>query len=143
MRTVSFMLCAWFASMTSCCRAVTLHLENMSLTTSTICTNGENGSHECSNSAAHQSHKPTINTPEHGADLTSISQNTRKNRSSPCHHIDAETGNPKPHHLSHLNFEPRMVSCFGWVCNVRHSCWHLCRCWWDKHRKPQWARFTR
>ena len=36
---------------------------------STICLNGELGSHECSHSAAHESHKPTTNTPEHGADL--------------------------------------------------------------------------
>ena len=53
MKTVSFMLCAWFTSMTSCLRAVTLHLENMSLIASTICTNGESGSHECSNRAVH------------------------------------------------------------------------------------------
>ena len=58
-------------------------------------------------------------------------------------HIDAETRNPKSHHLSFLNFEPWMVSCFGWVCNVCHNCWHLCRCWWDKHLKPQWAQFMR
>ena len=43
MKTVSFMLCAWFTSMTSCRRGVTLHLENMSLTASAICTNGESG----------------------------------------------------------------------------------------------------
>ena len=43
---------------------------------------------------------------EHGADLRSVSQNTRKRfRSSPFHHIDAETRNPKLHHLSYLNFE--------------------------------------
>ena len=65
MKTVSFMLCAWFTSMTSCCRAVTLHLENMSLRALTICTNGENGSHECSNSVVHKSLKPTINTLRH------------------------------------------------------------------------------
>ena len=35
---------------------------------STTCTNGESGSQECSNSAVHKSHKPTINTPEHGAE---------------------------------------------------------------------------
>ena len=29
------------------------------------------------------------------------------------------------------------------VCNVCHNCWHLCRCWWDKHLKLQWARFMR
>ena len=90
MKTVSFMLCDWFTSMTSCWRAVTPYLENMSLITLTICTGGESGSHKCSNSGAHKSHKPTINTPEHGADLRSVSQNTRKRfRSSPCHHIDA------------------------------------------------------
>ena len=71
---------------------MTLHLDNMTLTALTICTNRESGSYECSNSAAHKSHKETINTPEHGADLRSISQNARKRfRSSPCHHIDAET----------------------------------------------------
>ena len=47
--------------MTSCWRAVTLSQENMSMTASTICTNGELGSHECSHSAAHESHKPTTN----------------------------------------------------------------------------------
>ena len=60
---------------------VTLHLENMSSTISSVhavrCTN-------------HTSLRQ--NTPEHGADLRSVSQNTRKKfRSSPCHHIDAET----------------------------------------------------
>ena len=51
--------------------------------------NGERGSHECSHNAAHEPHKPTTNTPEHGADLRSVSLNTRKNfRSSTCHHID-------------------------------------------------------
>ena len=69
MKTVSFMLCAWFTSMTSCWRAVTLHLESMSLTVLTIRTHGESVSHECSNSAAHKTHRLTINTPEHGADL--------------------------------------------------------------------------
>ena len=64
MKTVSFMLCAWFTSTTSCWRAVTLHLGNMSLVTLTVCTNGGSGSHECSNTAAHKSHKPTINTPK-------------------------------------------------------------------------------
>ena len=41
MKTVSFMLCAWFTSITSCWRAVTLHSENMSLTELTFCTNGK------------------------------------------------------------------------------------------------------
>ena len=64
-------------------------------------------SHECSHSAANESHKPTTNTPEHGADLRSVSQSTRKKfRSSTCQHIDAETENPKSRHLSCLNFEP-------------------------------------
>ena len=97
-------LCFGYMLLTSCSRAVTLHLENMSLIASTICMNGELGSHECSHSAAHDSHKPT-NTPEHGADLRSGSQNTRKRfRSSRCRHIDAETKNPKSLHLSCLNF---------------------------------------
>ena len=77
----------------------------MSLIASTICVNGELGSHECSHSAAHESHRPTTNTPEHGADLRPVSQNTRKKfRSSPCHHIDAETENPQisPLELSQL-----------------------------------------
>ena len=81
-------------------------LEKMSLRALTICTSGESGSHECSHSAVHESHKPTTSTPEHGADLRSVSQNMRKkSRSSPCHHIDAETGNQKSLHLSCLNFE--------------------------------------
>ena len=101
-----------FMSMPSCWRAATLHfLENMSLIAFTICTNGKGGSHECSNSAAHESHTPTTNTPERGADLRSVSQNTRKRfRSSLCHHIDAETENPKSLHVSCFNFEPWTVS---------------------------------
>ena len=51
--------------MISCWRAVTLHLENMSLKALTICTSGKGGSHECSNSVAHKSLKSTINTLEH------------------------------------------------------------------------------
>ena len=79
----------------------------MSLTALTIWTNGESGSHECSNSAAHISHKFTINTVEHVADFRSVSQNTRKRfRSSSFHHINAETGNPNLHHVSYLNFAP-------------------------------------
>ena len=69
MKTVSFMLCAWFTSLISCWRAVTLHLENMSLRPLTICTNGESGSLECSNSVAHKSVKPSINTLENGAEI--------------------------------------------------------------------------
>ena len=65
-------------TMTSCCRAVTLHLENTSLRALTICTSGESRSHECSNSAAHKSLKRTTNTLEHVADLRSVSQNTHK-----------------------------------------------------------------
>ena len=95
-KTASFMLCVWCMLMTSCWRAVTLHWENMSLMASTICVNGELGSHECSHSAAHEPHRPTTKKTEHGADLRPVSQNTRKKcRSSPCHHIDAETENPK------------------------------------------------
>ena len=72
------------------------------MTASTNCTNGESESHECSNGAAHKSHKPTTNTPEHVADLGPVLQNARKRfRSTPCHYIDAETENP-PHHLSYL-----------------------------------------
>ena len=98
--TASFMLCAWFTSMTSCWRAATLNLENMSLIVLTTFANGESGSHECPNSAAHKSHKHTMNTLENGADLRSVSQNTSKRfRSSTCHHIDAETRNPKSHPL--------------------------------------------
>ena len=55
-----------------------LHLENMSLVALTICTRGVSGSHECSNSAVH-------NTPEHGANLRSVSQNTRKRFPSSSH----------------------------------------------------------
>ena len=43
MKMVSFMLCAWFTSMISCWRAVTLHVENMSLRALTFCTSGERG----------------------------------------------------------------------------------------------------
>ena len=76
MKTVSFMLRARFTSMISCWRAATLHLENMSLRALTICTSGKSGSHECSNSVAHKSLKPTINTLENEVDLRSASQNT-------------------------------------------------------------------
>ena len=71
---------------------MTLHLENMSLTTLTIC-----GNHKCS----------TVRYTKHTR-LPQTHQNmerTRKRfRSSPCHHIDAETGNPRSHHFepSHL-----------------------------------------
>ena len=65
-RERSFMLCVWYMLMTSCWRAVTLHLENMSLIASTICVNGELWSQECTHSAAHESHKPMTNTPEDG-----------------------------------------------------------------------------
>ena len=123
-------LCSIYMLMTSCWHAVTLHWENMSLTASTICVGGELGSHACSHSVVHGSHEPTTNTQEHGADLRSVSQNTRKKfRSSPCHHIDAETENPKSLHLSCQNFEPcPKVSCCGWVWNVCRSCWRLCHC---------------
>ena len=76
MKTVSFMLCAWFTSMVVCWRAVTLHLENMSLRALTMCTSGESGCHECQNSVAHKSLKPAIGTLEHGVDMRSASQNT-------------------------------------------------------------------
>ena len=42
----------------------------------TICTSGESGSHECSNTVAHKSLKPTISTLEHGVDSRSASQKT-------------------------------------------------------------------
>ena len=105
-KTASFMLCLIHV-VTSCWRAVTLHLENKSLIASIISMNGELGSHECSHNAAPESHKPTTNTPEDVTQLRSVSQNTRKKCRSPnCHHIDAETENPKSLHLSCLNFEP-------------------------------------
>ena len=67
----------WYLLMTSCWQPVAVHLENMSLTASTISMRGGNfGSHVCSHSAAHESHKSTSNAPERGADLRSISQNT-------------------------------------------------------------------
>ena len=53
----------------ACWRAVTLHLENVSLMAPTICMKRELGSHACSHNAAHESHKPTTNTPKHGADV--------------------------------------------------------------------------
>ena len=61
-KTALFMSCVWFTSMTSCRRAVILRLGNMSLTALMISMNGESGSHECSNSAAHEAHKPMTNT---------------------------------------------------------------------------------
>ena len=50
--------------------------QNMSLRALPICTSGECGSHECWNSVAHKSLKPTISTLEHGVNLRSASQNT-------------------------------------------------------------------
>ena len=80
---------------------------NMSLTALTICTSGELWESRAFTQCGARTHKPTTNTPEHGADLTSVSKNARKKfRSSTCHHIDAETENPKSLHLSCLNFEP-------------------------------------
>ena len=65
------------------------------------------GSLACSHSCAHESHKPTTNTPKHGADLRFVSQNTRKkSHSSSCHHIDDETENPKSRNLSCPSVEP-------------------------------------
>ena len=64
----------------------------------------ESGSHECSRSAAHESHKPTTNTPRTWGGFE-ISQNARKKLcSSTCHDIDAETENSKitPFELSAL-----------------------------------------
>ena len=37
---------------------------------------GELESHAYSHNAAHESHKPTTNTPKHGADSRSVSQKT-------------------------------------------------------------------
>ena len=66
MKTVSFLLCAWFTLMTSFWRAVTFHFENMSLVVFTICTNGRSGRHDCSDSVVHKSLMPTIiNTLRH------------------------------------------------------------------------------
>ena len=77
--------------MTSCWRAVTL-IWKTSLTAFNHLYERESGRHVCSHSAGHESHKLTTNTPDHGADLRSVSQKTRKRfRSSLCHHIDAET----------------------------------------------------
>ena len=77
----------------------------------------ESGSHECSNSVAHKSLKPTISTLEHGTDLRSVSQNSRKRfRSSLCHHIGAETRNPKLHHLSFLNQLRALNGPLLWLC---------------------------
>ena len=97
--------------------------------------------HECSHSAAHESHNLTTNTPEPGADLRSVSQNTRKIFRSPtCHHIDAETGNRKSLHLSCLNFGlERSVALVGYAmfatvlgaAVVVHG---------DQHRKPQYSK---
>ena len=61
-KTALFMSCVWFTSMTSCWRAVILRLGNMSLTALKISMNWDSGSHECSNSAAHEAHKPLPNT---------------------------------------------------------------------------------
>ena len=36
---------------------------------------GKPGSRACAHSVAHESHKPTTNTPKHTADLRSVSQN--------------------------------------------------------------------
>ena len=112
------MLCVWFMSMTSCWRAVAVHFENMSWIASTICMDEELGSHECSHGAAHEPHKPATNTPEHGLDLRSVSQSTRKKfRSSPCHHIDAEIEKPQitPLELSQLQALNRQLLWLGYT----------------------------
>ena len=94
MKTVSFTLCAWFTSMTSCWR---LHLENMSLRAFTICTNGESGSHECSNSVAHKSLKPTVNTLEHGR----ICDQFHRRRERAFDHRFAVTSTPRQEIQNH------------------------------------------
>ena len=130
MKTVSFMLCAWFTSMISCWRAVTLHLENMSLRALTICTNGESGSHECSNSVAHKSLKPTKNTMEHWSGFEISFAEYVKEFSIitlPSHRRRDKKSKITPLELSQFRAF-KIVSCFGWVCNVCHNCWHLCRC---------------
>ena len=87
----------------ACWRAVTLHLENVSLTAAKLCLAGEHGSHACSHNVAHGSRDFVTNTRKHWRILRSVSQNTRKSVSN---HIDLETENPKSLHLSCLNFEP-------------------------------------
>ena len=85
--------------MTLCWREVTLHLENMSLIASTICMNGELGSHECSHSAVHGSHKPTTNTPEHGGGFEiSFTECAKEMSLITLPHIDVETENQKSLH---------------------------------------------
>ena len=109
------MSCVWFTSMTSCWRAVILRLGSMSLTALIISMSGESVSNECSNSAAHESHKAMTNTPVTSGWIWDRCHRIRERKScsSTCHHIDAETENQRSFHLKCLNFELGMVSCFG------------------------------
>ena len=74
----SFRPCAWCMLMISCWRAVTPHWENVSLTTATICMNGELGSHACS----HQFHRTRERSLTHQLAITSTTRQRIPNHST-------------------------------------------------------------
>ena len=73
---------------------------NMSLTALTICTNGQSGSHECSNSGAQITQAYDKHTGTFGGFEISFAEYAKETS------INAETGNPKSNQLSCPNFEP-------------------------------------
>ena len=106
--------------------------------------NGEFGSHECSYSATHESHKQTTNTPEHGADWGQFRRMRERNFG---HHL-AITSTPRqkiPNHstlaVSTSTLE-RSVALVGYAmfATVADASVTVDG---TKHRKPQWTRFMR
>ena len=75
------MLCAWFTSMTSCWRAATLLVENMCLTAFSNLYEWGKCESRVFKQCAHESHKPTTNAPEHGAE--SHRRRDRKSKITP------------------------------------------------------------
>ena len=79
---------------------------------------GELRSHECSHGAVRESHKPTTNTPEHRADLRSVSQNTRKNSliNLPSHRRRERKSQITPLELSQLRASNGQLLWLGMQC---------------------------
>ena len=101
---VSFRPWAWCTLTISCWRVVTVHLENVSLATSTFCLSGELGSHALLTlCAARLTQAYDKHTKTWGESEIRFAEYV-KEISSTYHHID-ETEKPKSLHLSCLNLE--------------------------------------
>ena len=90
----------------------------MPLIASTNCMNGENlGVTSVHTVRARESHKPTTNTPEHWAELRSVSQNTRKKfRSLPSHRRRDGKSQITPRELSQLRASNGQLLWLGMQC---------------------------